>query len=148
MADFIGMVGERQKLTLTTISYKRVHSGYGVTTLITFTDPEGRVVKWFKDGDWDVELGVTQDYEATIKEHRVFAGVPETRIIRAGPYFSPEEKKEKIKARKAAKKAYELAQRAADEAFDNLEDTDAESIAAYRRCVASADALFRDWKSI
>ncbi len=146
MSDFVGMVGERLKLTLTTKDSKLIHSGYGISTLITFHDSEGRSIKWFRSGEWEVALDVTDDYEATIKEHTVFAGVPETRIIRAVPWV--EDKKAAKKLKKVAKEEYESAQQRADAAWAEIDCANDESVTLYRRYVSEADILFRYWKSL
>lgn len=146
MSDYVGKVGERLKLTLTTVDSRLVHSGYGISTLITFHDSEGRIIKWFRSGEWDVTLGVTDDYEATIKEHTEFAGVPETRIIRAVPFV--EDKKATKKLKKAAKEEYERAKQRADAAWTKIDCADDESVTLYRQLVSEADVLFRHWQSL
>jgi hypothetical protein len=146
MLDFVGTVGERLKLTLTTKASKLIHSGYGISTLITFHDPDGRVVRWFRSGEHNVELEVTEEYEASVKEHTVFGGYPETRIIRAVPYVGDKKKRSKLK--KAAKKEYEDAQRRTDAAWANIDSSNDESVLEYRRLVSEADDLYRYWQSL
>lgn len=148
MSEFIGNVGERLVLTLKAIDSTLVHGGYGTSTLITFVDADGRVVKWFASGEKDFPLGIVAPYEATIKKHEYFADKAETHVKNLSPHLTDKVKKYLAAQRKAARKRYLDAKELVDNAWTKVTDSDPESIAEYRRLVREADALFHAWKSI
>lgn len=55
----------------------------GVTTIVTMTDTDGNVLKWFASGHKDYETGKRYKVKATIKGHDEYQGVKETAVTRA-----------------------------------------------------------------
>lgn len=56
---------------------------YGVTTIVTFNDAEGRTFVWFASGSHDYETGETFNVKATVKDHSEYKGTKQTIITRA-----------------------------------------------------------------
>lgn len=80
----VGKIGQRIDLGTCTVTGKReIDSNYGVTTLLTFSDTSGNVIKWFASGYQDVLIGHTVTVTATIKAHGEYRGVLDTTITRA-----------------------------------------------------------------
>ena len=79
----IGTVGERRTFDLTVKAFRVLEGNYGATTLITYTDADDNVLKWFASGFHEVNPGDTVRLTATIKAHSEYNGVRETNITRA-----------------------------------------------------------------
>lgn len=80
----VGTVGKRQEFrNLTVKAFRTIESMYGVTTIITYTDPDGNIIKWFASGYHEVTPGDTVSLVASVKSHGEWNGVPETTITRA-----------------------------------------------------------------
>ena len=84
--EHLGTVGEKIERTLTILAIRPMESQWGVTTLFSFRDEDGRQVAWFSSIDRiDEKFQVGQDVsvKATVKKHGEFRGVRQTMITRA-----------------------------------------------------------------
>lgn len=82
--EHFGEVGKRDVFTLTVMGAKSLESDYGLTTLYTFRDPEGRAAKWFASGDGgNLDIGSTYRVKASIKAHDVYQERKQTVLTRA-----------------------------------------------------------------
>lgn len=84
--EHLGSVGEKIDTTLTILAIRPMESQWGVTTLFSFRDEDGRQVAWFSSIDRiDEKFSVGQDVtvKATVKKHGEFRGVRQTMITRA-----------------------------------------------------------------
>ena len=80
----VGTVGKRQSFNgLVVKAFRTLDTRFGVSTLITYADGSGNIIKWFASGYQDVQVGDTVNLTATVKEHGEWNGVPETTITRA-----------------------------------------------------------------
>jgi len=83
-AKHIGTVGERLDLTLSLLMKRNV----GLTdmgdqlTLYKFQTAENDIVTWLTTANVDAEVGETVKARGTVKEHRMYEGVPETALSR------------------------------------------------------------------
>ena len=70
----VGEVGKRSVMTLTVTDTRTFESDYGVTTLVSFVDAEGAIVKWFATGDRTEEFkaGTTYTGKVSVKKHEVW----------------------------------------------------------------------------
>lgn len=83
-SQHVGTVGKRQTFdNLTCQAIRYLESQFGVTTLLTFTDPSGNIIKWFASSEPDIEPDQTVTLVATVKAHGDWNGTPETTITRA-----------------------------------------------------------------
>lgn len=79
----IGAIGERQDFTnLAVTGLRYINNGFG-TTLVTFKDSDGNVIKWFASNLGSIREGDTVNITATVKAHGEWAGVKDTTITRA-----------------------------------------------------------------
>jgi hypothetical protein len=148
-SEWIGEVGERLgPLTLTVQNVRFLDTDYGVKTLVTYHDEAGNVVRWFASGELDPPPEGTGVYEATIKEHAVFNGQPETHVLRVSPYFTPEEKKARAAAKRAAKNEYTVLQTLCDEAWDKRACGAEEADRKYNIARDAALEAYRKWQEI
>ena len=82
-SQHVGTVGKRQTFAdLTCQAIRYLESQFGVTTLLTFTDPSGNIIKWFASSEPDIEPDQTVTLVATVKAHGDWNGTPETTITR------------------------------------------------------------------
>jgi hypothetical protein len=112
-SQFVGEVGQREKLTLTLVYTRDIeHEGYGygsptVTHMYKFKDEAGNVVTWFASNVYfnpqtqqDINVGDTIVVTATIKKHEEYKGVKQTIITRCTQWKSKEQKKAEASERK------------------------------------------------
>ncbi len=77
--EFIGAVGGKVKDLEVTITGCRLFDGdYGLKTLITMRDADGRELKWWATGDKMMDEGKRHLKGATIKKHEEYRGVKQT----------------------------------------------------------------------
>jgi hypothetical protein len=81
-SQFLGSIGDKLTLTLTVKALRYIDNGYG-TTLVTFTDTEGNVVKWFASNPGKLTEGNTANVTGTVKKHEEWQGIKSTVITRA-----------------------------------------------------------------
>lgn len=83
-SNWVGEVKKRMELTGLTVT--KLHSfegAYGVTTLVTFLDGNGNVMKWFASGNPELNVGdVVTKAKGTVKAHGEYRGVKETTLTR------------------------------------------------------------------
>jgi hypothetical protein len=83
----VGTVGKRETFAgLTVVSARDFPSDFGVTTLVTFADAAGNVLKWWASNLPDAlrnAEGKTFSVKATVKAHGDYKGVAETTLTRA-----------------------------------------------------------------
>jgi len=82
-SKYVGEVGTKIDMPMTILGSRYIDSNYGVTTLITFKDSAGNVVKWFASGSKEVKEGTQVRVKATVKRHSEYKGRKETMITRA-----------------------------------------------------------------
>lgn len=84
----VGVVGARTEMTLTVRFWVDFDGYYGTTRLYLMEDADGNSVNWMassgglRDDNSHVEKGETVVVKATVKEHRFYKMVPETRVTR------------------------------------------------------------------
>ena len=83
--EWVGEVKVRQDFTgLTVLSMKYIEGNYGTTTLVTFEDEPGNLIKWFASVDLDaINTGDVVDLKATVKRHDEYKRVKQTLVTRA-----------------------------------------------------------------
>lgn len=82
-SQHFGEVGKRYELAGTVERVHFVDGSYGVSTLVVFTDADGRRFKWFASGSKDgFEVGKTVAIKGTVKKHEEYKGSKETVLTR------------------------------------------------------------------
>jgi hypothetical protein len=83
--EWVGEVKVRQDFTgLTVQSMKYIEGRFGTTTLVSFEDEPGNLIKWFASVDLDdINQGDVVDLKATVKKHDEYQGVKQTLVTRA-----------------------------------------------------------------
>ena len=83
--EWVGEVKVRQDFTgLTVLSMRYLEGRYGTTTLVTFEDEPGNLLKWFASVELDdINKGDIVNIRATVKKHDEYKGVKQTLITRA-----------------------------------------------------------------
>ncbi len=83
--EWIGEIKERRyfpKLTVKSMGY--IEGQYGTTTLVTFDDEMGNIIKWFASVNLDnINRDDVVDIKATVKKYDEYKGVKQTLITRA-----------------------------------------------------------------
>lgn len=83
-SEFVGTEGERMSFELLTLvdaySYEQ---RFGITTIYSFQDERGNLLKWFTSGSFDGRIGEQFKGKATVEKHQVYKGKKETLIKRA-----------------------------------------------------------------
>ena len=82
--EHFGTPGKRETFTLTVIGTREIEGNYGLTTLIRFRDPAGRIATWFCSGSApdEMELDATVAVKATVKAHGEYQGMRQTQLTR------------------------------------------------------------------
>jgi hypothetical protein len=63
---------------------KYIEGQWGTTTLVSFEDKPGNLIKWFASVDLDdINTGDVVDIKATVKKHDEYQGVKQTMVSRA-----------------------------------------------------------------
>ena len=154
MSDFVGTPGERIKLTLTVLDTTFIDTDYGISTLVTYRDDQGNIVKWFASGEHEPEIGSTGEYEATVKRHVEFNEGRETQVTRVVPYLSPEQKAILAKLRREAKAEYERLAEAAEQAWQRVpseyspDPETRQRLKEYIEARNAAEQAWRAWKEL
>jgi hypothetical protein len=83
--EWVGEVKVRQDFTKLTVKFmKYLEGNYGTTTLVSFEDEPGNLIKWFASIKLDnIDKGDVVDLKATVKKHDDYKGVKQTLITRA-----------------------------------------------------------------
>jgi hypothetical protein len=83
--EWVGEVKVRQDFTgLTVLSMRYIEGQWGTTTLVTFEDTPGNLIKWFASVELDnIDKGDVVDLRATVKKHDDYKGVKQTMVNRA-----------------------------------------------------------------
>jgi hypothetical protein len=105
----------------TVLGVRYIDGAYGVTTLLTFSDNDGNVLKWFASGRKDdISVGDTVKVSGTVKDHGEFRGVAETVLTRAKyvPTGDTKTRRDAEAAQAAAARAEADAQEAAYERYE------------------------------
>jgi len=109
----VGAVKERIEFVATVESCRFFANDWGGTTLVTFTDDEGNLFKWWSSGA-DLEHGKRVGLRGTVKKHGEYKGVLETTLTRCTVYTVEETEAHLAEAKaKAERKAARAAKRAA-----------------------------------
>lgn len=130
-SEHIGAVGDKIENVKARVLGVRVTEGFrGPTTLFTFMDENGNVIKWWASGNKSDMAAVDDEIvlKGTIKKHDAFRGVDETVITRAKIELTGAAKK---RAAERDRKAAEARARA--EAEYAAENAERERIVAARR---------------
>lgn len=144
-SNWVGTPGERINALLSVVAFRYLDNDFGVSTLVTYSDPSGNILKWFASGKQFPVVGAEADLEFTIKAHTEFNGRKETSILRVKPFLNKADKAAKAKAKKAAKAAYTAAQKASDEAWDNLATVGRD---VYNELREQAQEAYRAWEAL
>lgn len=80
--EHFGTVGKREEFVVTVIAKRTTEGQYGLTTIVSLRDPEGRPAVWFASGSPDLTVGETYRVKATVKAHNVFRDAPQTALTR------------------------------------------------------------------
>jgi len=84
-SEWIGTIKKRETFTLTLTGERRIEGDFGTSFLLSFTDPDDNIVKWFSSGSADyvgMTVGGTYKLKATPKSHDTWNDVKETRVNR------------------------------------------------------------------
>lgn len=82
VSEHVGIVGKREIFCLTALRQTGIEGPYGVTRLYQFSDPQGRILKWFSSREQGLKIGETYRIKATVKAHGEWKGTKETTITR------------------------------------------------------------------
>lgn len=152
VSEWIGTVGEKLIVSLTIKAFRWIDTDFGTSTLITYNDAQGNVVKWFASGKHSPVEGETATLEMTVKDHKEYNGTKETHVLRVKPYLDKAAKAEIAKQKKTAKLRYESLQKEADDAWaslppygDELRDA---AMSRYNEARNNASKAYQEWKSL
>lgn len=95
-SNYVGVVGERVKLTLTVRSVRYCEGPFGATYLYLMNDAAGNDCKWFASNE-DLDEGGTYVMMCTVKKHEEYKGRKCTMLSRCAEFV---EKPKKNKANK------------------------------------------------
>lgn len=81
--EWVGAVNDKIEVTIKVISTFPLHTQFGLTTLFTMKDNEGRRYKWFASGVGnEMEVDNTYTIRGTVKKHDEYHGVKDTILTR------------------------------------------------------------------
>lgn len=152
VSEWLGTVGEKLVATLTVKAYRWIDTDFGTSTLITYNDSLGNVVKWFASGKHSPVEGETATLEMSVKAHKEYNDSKETHVNRVKPYLDKTAKAALAKQKKEAKIRYETLQKESDEAWASLpsygDDLRDAAMVRYNEARDNASKAYQDWKSL
>lgn len=81
-STYFGEIGKRYDVAGTVDRIHYIEGEYGVTTLVVFTDADGRRFKWFASGSKEFKVGESVTMKGTVKAHEEYKGAKETVLTR------------------------------------------------------------------
>lgn len=144
-SEYIGTVGEKIVLDLTVKAFRFISTAYGMSTLITYHDDKGNVIKWFASGQHEPELETTEKLQGTITKQTEYNGVKETQINRVKPFVDATTKKNNAAQKKALKAEYVRLQDIAEVLWSHVTEGE-ESRLQYEEARDAANKAYRAWK--
>lgn len=80
--EYFGNIKDRPALRLTLKRIREFDGGWGITTLNSFEDAEGRVFVWWTSSSNNLEEGNSYQVRGTIKAHQEYHGIKQTVLSR------------------------------------------------------------------
>lgn len=82
-SEYVGSVGDKIEIVVTVAAIFGFETQYGYSKIVKMIDDDGNEFKWMTSSDPDVDQGDRVKIKATIKEHDMYKGIKQTKIVRA-----------------------------------------------------------------